>query len=114
MPIYVFQCERCGVEREEIRSIREYYDPPPHDPSETCPEADPIGDIADIENYADAEGNVRTTIPCRFVQRPTTFTQRWPHGVESNEGRGGWEKQPGGMMIKRTSGKEKTKYGEGA
>lgn len=118
MPIYVYRCLRCGDEIEEYRSIKAYDDPPPSVPEMMCPET--IVFVLDDAGKPklDADGNTTviddTAAPCDYQRAMTTASFSWPHGTESNEGRHGWEKAPGGMMIRRTAGKEATKYGEGA
>jgi putative FmdB family regulatory protein len=81
MPIYVYRCERCGREVEEIQK---YDDPPPRDDTPcTASQADPS--------------------PCDLRRAPTTFTQRWL-GEYSSDGRGGWTRQ-GDFVTKVTPGK---------
>jgi len=81
MPIYVYRCERCGREVEEIQR---FDDPPPRDDTPcTSSQGDPS--------------------ECDLRRVPTTFEQRWL-GDYSSEGRGGWQRQ-GKFMVKRTEGK---------
>jgi len=109
MPIYEFECSRCGNRREEIQK---YTDDPPFDPDTMCPAT------IDVDMPDDAGGIVSTPSdydepsPCAYHMMPTTFTQRW-RGEYGSDGRGGWVRQ-GDAMIRTTQGSEKTKYGEGA
>ncbi len=85
MPIYVYRCERCGREVEEIQK---YNDPPPVL-------------VEDCVMGAEIDGNGLQ--PCELRRVPTTFEQRWL-GDYSSEGRAGWQRQ-GKFMVKRTEGK---------
>lgn len=110
MPLYVFRCSRCSDEIEEIRSVREIDDPPPHEPDVMCPETI----VLDSDGYPDPKYAAEFK-PCDYQRAPTVCAAVvWPHGTPSNEGRGGWTLQPGGAMVKVQRGREKTKYGEGA
>jgi hypothetical protein len=108
MPIFEYECTRCGRHVEEIQK----FDDPPPVIDDPCP-----GPPRDPEATRDEE----IAPACDLVRVPTTFTQRW-NGDYSNDGRGGWVRQPNRFdpsgnsdtMVKMTPGKNSTRYGEGS
>lgn len=91
MPIYVYRCDACLREIEEIQR----FDDPPPESTEIC-----------------TKGSPEQQAPCRLERVISVAHQRWP-GDYNNDGRGGWVRQ-GDAMVKMTQGKETTRYGEGS
>ena len=104
MPIYEYRCVTCGREGEELQK---HSDPPPIWDG-ICPGPEPA---LDDEGHPIAQAPSAEQ-PCDPQRVPSTFSQRFPFGEYSNDGRGGWERQ-GIAMVRKTKGRESTRYGEG-
>lgn len=100
MPLYDYKCSKCG---NTIEVLQDFGDPAPQDPCEALVEHEDDHDRREPEPCGCTE--FEGPLPC--VQH-----QRW-RGEDGNDGRGGWERQPGGFLIRKSKNYGRRREQEG-
>lgn len=96
MPLYIYRCQRCGTEIEELQKFE---DPPPVSDG-PCP----YFAIDDDDPGAADLDERHTQDPCNFERVPSAGHFDFPHATLSNVGKAGWQ-QHGSTVYRQIQGK---------